>query len=137
MDTSRDTVRGKKILVIDDHADTRSLLEWTFQSLGATTLIATNTDEAHRQAFTHRPDLIVCDIGLPGETGLQFVDWLRGQPTLRSRPCVAITAYTAVFPEWRASGFDAYLPKPLDIGRLCTVVIELLQRGPGREAPTS
>jgi CheY-like chemotaxis protein len=124
----RSTLKAKKILIIEDHDDTRSLLEWTFQSLGATTLTATNTDEAYRQVFTHRPDLIVCDIGLPGETGFQFIDWLRGHPPFRSTPCVAITAYTQVFPQRRATAFDAYVPKPLDIGRLCTAVVELVER---------
>jgi CheY-like chemotaxis protein len=104
----RATLRGKKLLLVEDHEDTRSFLEWTFQSLGATTLTAVNTDEASRKAIMNRPDLIVCDIGLPGESGLQFVNWLRQQPTLRATPCVAITAYSTVYPEQNATQFDAY-----------------------------
>jgi CheY-like chemotaxis protein len=130
------TLRGKKILIIEDHDDTRAFLEWTFQNLGATTLTAGNTDEASQKVFTSRPDLIVCDIGLPGESGLGFVNWLRLQPSLRTTPCIAITAYSYVFPEQRATAFDAYLLKPLDIARLSTVAMELLgRRSSGGQTP--
>jgi CheY-like chemotaxis protein len=122
------TLRGKTVLVVDDHADTLGLLAWTFRSLGATTLTAANVGDAQREIITHRPNLIVSDIALPGESGLDLVAWLRGTTRAlgRDTPCIGITAYPSTFPPSVAQGFTAYMRKPLDIGHLCSLAVGLL-----------
>ena len=55
-------------------------------------------------------DLLVTDLGLPGETGAAFLSWLRMQPRDRggSLPAVAVTGYPNEFPARRVGGFAAY-----------------------------
>lgn len=106
----------------------RELLQWTFQSLGAQALGAGNTDLAQTLVLSRRPEVIIADLALPVESGYDFVRWLRRLlPEQGGRtPCIAVTAYPDVFPEWRTRGFDGYMPKPLDLGALCNLVVSLL-----------
>jgi CheY-like chemotaxis protein len=91
--------------------------------------------EAFERLGAARPDLIVCDIAMPHEDGYAFVRELRlsSDAALRALPVIALTAFgretdraTAL-----ASGFDAYLKKPVDPAELANAVRELLDRRPG------
>jgi CheY-like chemotaxis protein len=123
------TLRGKSILIVEDHPDSRGLLEFTFRSLGAKTLIAATVADAQREIIGHRPDLIISDIALPGADGFELLKWLRGMPPAlgRDTPCIAITAYSYKFPAASAKGFTAFMRKPLDIAQMCSVVVGLLK----------
>ena len=86
------TLAGRTVLVIEDHQDSLELLTVVLQSLRARVLTARTVEDAERRLSTQRPDLIVCDMRLPDGTGLDFVQWLRGQdPRLSRIPCIAIT----------------------------------------------
>lgn len=126
------TLRGKTILIVEDHPDSQAMLAWTFKSLGAKALTAGSVGDAQREIVAHRPDLIISDIALPGGSGLELVAWLRNmsQALGRDTPCIGITAHPNVFPSTSAQGFTAYMKKPLDIGRLCSIVAGLLGRSP-------
>ena len=130
MSTSRPlgTFHGRTILILEDNLDTRELLQWTFQSLGARTFGAGNTELAQTIVLSRRPSLIVADLALPAESGYDFVKWLRRLlPEQGGRtPCIAITAYPDVFPEGHARGFNGYMRKPLDLGALCNLAASLL-----------
>jgi CheY-like chemotaxis protein len=67
---------------------------------------------------------------LPDGTGLDFIKWLRGQfqGCGRAIPCIAITGYAELFPPALAQGFDAYMRKPINLDRFCTVAVALAQR---------
>lgn len=123
------TLRGKTILIVEDHADSQGLLAWTFRNLGARTLTAANVSDAQREIVSHRPDLIISDIALPGGTGVELVSWLRGMSKAlgRDTPCIGITAYPDKFPPTSARGFTAYMRKPLDIGQLSFIVVSILR----------
>lgn len=104
------------------------------RSLLARVLTARTIDEAERLVSTHRPHLIVCDLHLPDGTGLDFIQWLRGQhrsPITRI-PCIAVTGWGQLFPPERAGGFDAYVRKPVDVDRFCDVAVALVR---GRSSP--
>ena len=112
--SSGPTLVGRTILVIDDNA------EGVLQSLQARVLTAESLQETNRQIGLRRPDLIVCDMHLPDGTGLDFIK--------RPIPSIAITGYAEIFPARLAEGFDAYMRKPIDLERLCTVPVALTQR---------
>jgi CheY-like chemotaxis protein len=122
------TLRGKTILIVEDHPDSQGLLVWTFRNLGARTLTAASVTDAQREIVGHRPDLIIADIALPGGSGFELIAWLRGtsQALGPDIPAIGITAYPDRFPPTSAKGFTAYMRKPLDIGRLCSIVASLL-----------
>src|SRR5687767_10617550 len=110
--TSADpTLRGKTILIVEDHADSQAMLAWTFKSLGAKTLTAGNVSDAQKQILTHRPDLIISDLALPGASGFDLVAWLRGLPKEggADTPCVGITAFSKAFPPPTSKGFNAWM----------------------------
>jgi two-component system, NtrC family, response regulator PilR len=120
------TLDGRSILVIEDHADSRDLLTAVLQSLRAHVVTARTVEEAERQLLVARPHAIICDMRLPDGTGLDFIAWLRGQSKrLRTIPCVAITGYEQHFPATAASGFNAYMRKPIDLDRFCAIVVAL------------
>ena len=123
------TFHGRTILILEDNLDTRELLLWTFQSLGAHALGAGNVELAQTLVLSRRPDLIIVDLALPVESGHDFIHWLRGLlPEQGGRtPCIAVTAYPEVFPQVHARGFDGYMRKPIDIGALCNLVASLLR----------
>src|SRR5690349_7856908 len=93
------TLRGRTLLVVEDHVDSQGLLAWTFRSLGAKVLTAENVTDAQRAIVTYRPDLIISDIALPGASGIELVTWLRRlSPALgRDTPCIAITAFSTTY----------------------------------------
>jgi CheY-like chemotaxis protein len=120
------TLDGRSVLIIEDHPDSRELLMAVFQSLRAHVFTAASIEDAERQLALYRPHVIVCDMKLPDGTGLDFIGWLRSQPRRgRPIPCVAITGYEQHFPATAATGFDAYMRKPLDLDRFCAVVVAL------------
>lgn len=123
-----DPLRDKRILIVEDHPDSREVLAWALRALRAKVLTAVNVADAQRFILLERPHLIICDIALPGESGLDLITWLRGLATpLSSIPCIAVTAFSEQYPPITARGFDAYMRKPLDVGKLCTVVASLVQ----------
>jgi CheY-like chemotaxis protein len=119
------TLAGRTILIVEDHPDSRDLLTAVLQTLGARVFTADSVQEAERQLALLRPDLIVCDMHLPDGTGLDFITWLRAKRAARRRtiPCIAITGYAERFPPNLAQGFDAYMRKPLDLEKFCSVAV--------------
>jgi CheY-like chemotaxis protein len=123
---SNPTLSGRVVLVIEDHPDSLQLLETVFHSLRARVVSARSIEEAEQQLSRSRPHLIVCDMRLPDGSGVEFIRWLRAQsPRLGRVPCIAITGWERVFPPERATGFDAYMRKPLDLDRFCDVAVAL------------
>lgn len=123
------TFADKLILIVEDHADSLDLINWTLKSLAARTLSAGTVADAQSHVLASRLDLIVCDMRLPDGNGVDFVRWLRSlaDPKRSNIPAVAITAFPSVYPPSRTRRFDAYLTKPLDIGRFCSSIAALLK----------
>jgi CheY-like chemotaxis protein len=122
------TLRGRTVLVIEDHQDSREMLTAVLRSLQAHVVAARNVEEAERGFHFSRPDLIVCDMKLPDGTGIDFVQWLRAQRRGARTACMAITGWEQHFPENAAQGFDAYMRKPIDLDKFCNVAVSLAQR---------
>ena len=69
-----------------------------------------------RKAGTHRPEVIICDIGLPGMDGYRVAEALRGNPAAASARLIALTGSGRDEDRRRAkeAGFDEHLTKPAD-----------------------
>jgi len=122
------TLAGRTVLVIEDHEDSRELLRLILRSVRANVVVARDIAEAERAAVFHRPHLIVCDMKLPDGTGTDFIGWLRAQPKVKTTPCMAITGFEQHFPANSATGFDAYMRKPISIDRFCSVAVALARQ---------
>jgi len=113
-----------RILVIEDDADSREGLRELLQSWGHEVDAADNGPLGIQRALDNRPDLVLIDIGLPGLDGYGVAQRLRAH---LSRDDIFLVALTGrVGPEDHAqaiaSGFDAYLPKPIDCQRLGSIL---------------
>jgi CheY-like chemotaxis protein len=120
------TLAGATVLVVEDHPDSRDILVQVLQTLRAHVLAAPSIDEAERMLSVHKIHLVVSDMRLPDGTGLDLVRWIRAQHKGINRiPCMAITAYEEQFPANAATGFNAYMRKPINIDRFCDVAVAL------------
>jgi CheY-like chemotaxis protein len=132
----RPVLSGVTILVVDDHHDSVQLLIAALEPFGALVLAAGSAPEARELLSATDVDIIVCDLGLPGETGLEFIRWVRARATGRDIPAIAVTFFSERFGvrEARAAGFDVFLRKPIDPTDIVHVVATLVNqqrpRGP-------
>ena len=124
-----DVLRGATVLVIEDHADSRDLLVNVLEAAGARVLSAAASAKALELAAAERPDLLVVDIGLPGEDGYSLLRRVRSLEALtgRSVPAVAVTAYarTSDRDQALAAGFAHHMAKPVDPHQLVELLASL------------
>ena len=112
----RTMLEGVRLLVVEDEADSREMLVTAFEQCGAQVSVASSAREAMEVLRRVIPDAVVCDIGLPGEDGHEFIRKVRGVEVERGGriPALALTAYAG--PEDRkkalAAGFDMHVAKP-------------------------
>jgi len=105
---------SKRILVVEDQADTRQIIRDMLASTDYEITEAENGHEALVAIAKQRPDLILLDIQLPIMDGYAAVSRIKSDPALRSIPIIAVTSYALDGEEKkaRAAGCDDYVPKP-------------------------
>jgi DNA-binding response OmpR family regulator len=122
-----DALSGRRILIVDDHADTLDMLGQACGASGAEALSAVSAKDALELAAAQPPDAVITDIGLRGEDGVWLLRELR-----RTHPGVPVIALTGRSPEDAlAAGFDAVLLKPTDPWQLCDELRRLLRERSG------
>ena len=123
---------GLHVLVVEDDDDTRQLLAAVFGRAGARVTAAGSAAEALDAARSLRPDVLVADVGMPGEDGYSLIARVRalGAGAGGDVPAAALTAYAR--PEDRAraleAGFQTHIPKPSDPAALTDAVARLAGR---------
>jgi len=130
------SLSGLRVLVVEDDADTRDLLQTLLRNEGAEVRVTGSVDEALRLMESFRADVLVSDISMPGEDGYTFARRVRAQEWRRGGrvPALALTAHAR--PEdaeqARLAGFDAHIAKPVDPAELVREIAGLCGRGWGR-----
>jgi CheY-like chemotaxis protein len=127
----RQALAGVEVMVVDHHRDSVRLLVAALEPCGACVIEASSAPEARIVLAASRVDIIVCDLGLPGENGLEFIRWLRSSRALaRDAPAIAVTFFVERFGarEARAAGFDMFLKKPIDPADIVHSVATLVNR---------
>jgi CheY-like chemotaxis protein len=121
---------GVDVLVVEDHVDTRELLRMWLEAAGANVREASGGEQALQQVRHSPPDVILCDLRLPGMDGCAFVKQMHGD-LIRRIPVVALTADAAQEATVRTleAGFNAHLVKP--VAR--EVVVAQIARALGRK----
>lgn len=121
------SLRGLDVLIVEDSEDTLSLLSMIFEREGASVTTASSAAEALNRAVTKRPNIIVSDIGMPETDGYQLLEQLRILPGLHEVPAIAISGYASEEDRERALsvGYQALVPKPIDVDVLFTLIQEL------------
>ena len=118
--------------MVDDDGDARDLVQRLLQMAGATVLMASSASEAMERILAEQPDVLVCDIGMPGEDGYAFIRRLRSiEGTQGSAlPAVALSAYARSDDRAKAirAGFQNHLAKPVEPAELLAVISSLANR---------
>jgi signal transduction histidine kinase/ActR/RegA family two-component response regulator len=123
---------GLKILVVDDEADARALTRQLFEDCRAAVVEASTAAEALSLLRSARPDVLVSDIGMPGESGYMLIRRIRALPPEAggATPAVALTAYARTEDRTQAilAGFQHHVAKPVEPAELIAMVASLTQR---------
>jgi CheY-like chemotaxis protein len=121
------------ILVVDDAADGRQMYMQYLQHHGYRVIEAVNGVEAIEQAYSHRPDLIVMDLGMPHIDGWEATRRIKGHPRTAHIPVLAISGhvFTDAVSQATSAGADAFLPKPCRLPDVLTIIRELLRPSAG------
>jgi len=117
---------GLRILVVEDEPDARELVSFILQSSGASVEAAGDAAGALAMLSDREYDVLVSDVGMPGQDGLEMIRAVRarGRDAGGAIPAVALTAYSRAYDRTTAlqAGFDAHVPKPVDAAELVVVV---------------
>jgi CheY-like chemotaxis protein len=125
-------MKTRKILIVEDNTDNAESLRLLLQFFGHDVWVAPTGPEGVRLAQANRPDIILCDIGLPGLDGFGVATAVRQDPATAHAYLVAITGYGSDQTRSRCGevGFDRYFTKPIDPDLL----VELVAGAPGPRA---
>jgi CheY-like chemotaxis protein len=108
---------ARRVLVIEDNVDAAETLKEALELNDHRVEVAFTGPEGLEKARTFKPDVVLCDIGLPGLNGFEVARAIRGDPELGSITLVALSGYA--LPEdidrAKAAGFDLHVPKPPDL----------------------
>jgi DNA-binding response OmpR family regulator len=107
-------VPAKKILIVDDDADVRELLNIRLRQRNYETAYAADAISAISTARRENPDLILLDLGLPAGEGYVVIERLRAIPSLGWVPIIVVSGRTADVSRERAlaAGAKAFIEKP-------------------------
>jgi signal transduction histidine kinase/CheY-like chemotaxis protein len=122
--SDRPTPARHRVLVVEDHADAARMLRALLQIQGHTVTVADSGPAALEALRAQVADVVLCDLGLPGMSGLEVARAVRADVALRRTPLVALTGYGQPTDRERtaAAGFDDHLTKPVDAEHLATVI---------------
>jgi signal transduction histidine kinase/ActR/RegA family two-component response regulator len=126
------SLAGTRLLLVDDEADARALVEDMLRQAGAEVTSAASAREAMEKFAMARPDALLSDIGMPEENGYDLIRRVRALPLESGGgvPAIALTAFAR--PEDRsralAAGFQRHLSKPLEQEELLAAIASLLPK---------
>jgi CheY-like chemotaxis protein len=128
--TSRAELSGTRVLLVEDEDDARDMLEELLTRAGCVVSTACSAAEALERLDDVQPEVIVSDIGMPGEDGYSLMRRIRARGHGRGAevPSIAVTAYTSTVDRRRAiqAGFDLHVAKPVRAGALLDALRNLV-----------
>ncbi|NEX59629.1 ATP-binding response regulator [Noviherbaspirillum galbum] len=136
-DKRYDELNGIQVLAIDDDPDTLHIISQVLSIHGAKVTTAGNAQEGLSLLGQRGFDVLLSDIGMPGEDGFSMIGRLRqGGGLNHAIPAASVTAFARSQDREKAllSGFDAHVVKPVEPGELIAVVLALAKRD--RLSPT-
>lgn len=122
------------ILIVEDNEKNLKLVRDVLQFKGYRTLEAVTGTEGVRLAREEKPDLVLMDIQLPDIDGITALGRIRADPLTQTMPVVAVSASVMPDDQQRivASGFDAYITKPINVKSFLETVEKFVGKPPGK-----
>ena len=119
---------AKRILVVEDNDLNRKLFSDLLKAKGYVVEPVSDGREALERARQFVPNLVIMDIQLPKSSGLELIEALKADETLRTIPVLAVTAYAGKGDEERIreAGAEGYLAKPVSIMPFLAAVGQLV-----------
>ena len=124
---------GVKVLVVDDEPDARALIQRLLEDCNAEVATASSAHDAIQLLFHTAPDVLISDIGMPGEDGYSLIRRIRALAAGSAAvPAIALTAYARIEDRVKAiqAGFQLHLSKPVEPIELIAMVKSLARRLP-------
>ncbi|HEX2224351.1 MAG TPA: ATP-binding protein [Thermoanaerobaculia bacterium] len=128
------SLKGVRVLAVDDDADARYLLASVLERCGAEVRTCASAREALDALDEEALDVLISDIGMPEESGYDLIKSLRAREAQggsgKKVPAVALTAYARVEDRLKAltAGYNMHVPKPVEPTELVVVIASLLDR---------
>jgi len=124
-------LRGMRVLVVDDDADNCDVLATILEHNGALVATAQSAADALSLFETQCPDVLISDIGLPGEDGFALLRKVRSLSASRGWdvPAIALTGYASLEgdPGGRCDGFQAQLTKPVTLDEVLIAISRVIE----------
>ena len=123
------TQPGKLILVIDDDAMNREVMEAFLEAEKYRVQVASDGEGGLQKALAHPPDLILLDVKMPGKSGYAICRELKTHPRTRSIPVVMVTGFSGEKERERgySAGADGFLTRPFNIADFLETVGSYLE----------
>lgn len=123
----RERAAPGRVLIIEDNSDTATTLREALELGSHEVAVASNGPDGIEKARAFRPDVVICDIGLPEMDGYEVARRMRADPALRGAGFVALTGYAQPEDVEKAqeAGFDAHVAKPPNMEALEGVLVRV------------
>lgn len=125
-EVSEVTLKGQKVLVIEDEPDARELIKAALTQCQADVVTAASAMEGLEVLKNQRLDVLISDIGMPGEDGYQFIRAVRNLPEAQGgrTPAIALTAFAHSTDRTKAllAGYQRHLSKPVESKELIATI---------------
>jgi CheY-like chemotaxis protein len=126
------SLAGLRILVVDDEADAREIVSAILGGAGAEVATAASVSQAIDLLDRWEPDVLVADIGMPGEDGYDLISKMRARFSAKRGqiPAIALTALARTQDRLKvlSAGYQMHVPKPVEPIELATVIASLTNR---------
>ena len=125
-------LRGLRVLVVDDEQDTLEIVSLLLRRFGATVRTSLSSQHALEVFNDWKPNVLISDVGMPGEDGFTFISKVRSLPPEAGgeTPALALTAYVREEDRLRsiAAGYEMHVKKPVEPFTLAEAVARLAKR---------
>jgi len=124
----------RSILLADDSVTIQQAVSMTFAAEDISVTVVGDGEEALAQAREIQPDLILADVSMPGLSGYQLCEQVRGDPGLKHIPVLLLGGGTPIDPSKAiAVGANGHMPKPFDSQKLIDQVKQILANPTGHQ----
>jgi signal transduction histidine kinase/ActR/RegA family two-component response regulator len=123
------SIAGRRVLLVDDDADTLKVLAAMIEDYQATVQTAACVRDALDTLNWFQPDVIVSDLAMPEEDGFSLIQKIRSAEATRQTQAIALTAFVRVEDRVRAlrAGFNMFVPKPIEPNELIAAIANLTE----------